>query len=123
MSCKRCPHHVRHGHADKSGNIVFDDICGLKVKALERDELGDKPAPRRGPERKAATAVVRDPKRFTKEQECTEVPFNESFDYMMCPVYIKTFKSGHRKNDVIPTKDFQYSEALSGGSITDMELL
>jgi hypothetical protein len=113
---------VRHGHADKAGNIVFDDICGLKVKALEKDE-GDKLAPKRGPERKAATVIVRDPKRFTKEQECTEVPFSESFDYMACSVYISTFKSGIRKNDVVPTKDFQYSEALSGGSITDMELL
>ncbi|RZA12168.1 MAG: hypothetical protein EOP10_31835 [Proteobacteria bacterium] len=55
--------------------------------------------------------------------ECVNHPFQSVFDYIECSVYQETFKSTSRKNDVIPTKDFQYSDVLSGSSITDMELL
>ena len=68
-------------------------------------------------------------KKITKKDEeepameCVNHPFPSVFDYIDCSVYQETFKSTSRKNDVIPTKDFQYSDVLSGNSITDMELL
>mgnify|MGYP000754820391 CR=1 FL=1 len=37
MSCRRCPHHVRHGFAGDEGEIMFSDFCGLKIKKQERD--------------------------------------------------------------------------------------
>lgn len=59
-----------------------------------------------------------------KQEDCLHYPFGRSFHYMNCSVYQATFKSAGVKNDVVPTKDFQYSEALAGGgSLTDMDLL
>ena len=55
--------------------------------------------------------------------DCIHFPFPQVFDYTGCEVYLATFKSGGLRNDVVPTKDFQYSDVLSGNSITDMELL
>ena len=63
------------------------------------------------------------PKELELEQECLHFPFPKIFDYIECKIYQETFKSSARKNDVIPTKDIQYSDVLSGSSITDMELL
>lgn len=121
MSCKRCPHHVRHGSADSAGRIVFQNLCGLKVKKLEREEL-EKAAAKKGPIEKkpGATRVLR---KYSDEQSCEQYPFDDSFEYMLCSVYYETFKTNQQKNDVIPTKDFQYSEAFNSISITDMELL
>jgi hypothetical protein len=54
---------------------------------------------------------------------CAHYPFPKVFDYMHCEVYMETFKTNGQRNDVVPTKDFQYSDALTSNSITDMELL
>jgi hypothetical protein len=121
MSCKRCPHHVRHGSADAAGRISFQDLCGLKVKKLEREEL-EKVMAKKGPIEKKPGAS-RSPRKYTDLQICEQHPFAASFEYMRCPVYFETFKTNQQKNDVIPTKDFQYSEAFNSVSITDMELL
>ncbi len=98
MQCRRCPHFVRHGKAAADGkSIEFRELCGLKMKT---------PTPN-----------------GREDQNCTKHPFDSHFDYMACDVYISIFKSGVRRNDVLPTQDFQFSEALTGNSITDMELL
>lgn len=76
-----------------------------------------KPAARKGA-KKATKKEEEEP-----NMECICHPFPSVFDYIECGVYQETFKSTSRKNDVIPTKDFQYSDVLSGNSITDMELL
>ena len=57
------------------------------------------------------------------DYSCDHFPFPKVFDYIDCNTYTVTFKGGKSKNDVVPTKDFQYSDALNSGSITDMELL
>ena len=108
MSCRRCPHHVRHGQLGADATVQFKDVCGLIVKQNSRlEEVKGK--------QKALKGI--------KSQECVYYPFSEGFDYLQCEVYQQTFKGSDRKNGVVPTKDIQYSEALSGGSITDMELL
>lgn len=93
MSCKKCPHHVRHGQVVAGQNsIEFKDRCGLKMKVL---------------------APV----------DCAHYPFSKGFDYTVCGIYQEVFKSSGQRNDVVPTSDFQYSEQLAGNSITEMELL
>lgn len=117
MACKRCPHHVRHGQMSADAKTIeFKDICGLKVKAHDREveALREKNPNKELPKPKRCPSV---------DVECINYPFGSSFEFRLCNVYINTFKSSEQKNDVIPTKDFQYSEALSGVSITDMELL
>jgi len=57
------------------------------------------------------------------EEDCQHFPFPDVFDYLECSVYSVTFKSAARKNDVVPTRDIHFSEALSGNSITEMEYL
>ena len=60
---------------------------------------------------------------YTGPMGCESLPFTKGFDYFGCRVYKLTFQSGAQRNDVVPTRDVQYSEMLSGNSITDMELL
>jgi hypothetical protein len=55
--------------------------------------------------------------------DCTKIPFPKGFNYFECDVYLNKFKTPGMRNDVMPTSDFQYSDALSPTSITDMELL
>lgn len=57
------------------------------------------------------------------QQDCVHFPFPSIFDYSTCEVYRSTFKSAGARNDVVPTKDFQYSDTMVASSITDMELL
>lgn len=57
------------------------------------------------------------------QQDCLHFPFPQIFDYTACDVYRSTFKSAGVRNDVVPTKDFQYSDTLVASSITEMELL
>ena len=123
MVCRRCPHHVRHGSvAPDKKNIIFSDICGLKVKSIERaEEAKEKSAglsDKKGVVRPAINAL-----KSGKDTECVEVPFPKDFMYRDCQVYRDIFKTTGTKNDVIPTQDIQYSEALTVGSITDLELL
>jgi hypothetical protein len=93
MSCRKCPHHVRHGHVGADGkSIEFKDRCGLKMKD-------------------------------SKPRDCAHVPFKLGFEYTACEVYLETFKTAGQRNDVVPTSDFQYSDKLQTNSITDMELL
>jgi len=123
MSCKRCPHHVRHGSvaADRK-TIAFSDVCGLKVKSHERAEearqAGESPNKKNGAVKASISAL-----KSGKDMECVHAPFSPVFAYRECQVYLDTFKCAGQKNNVIPTKDFQYSEALNMGSITDLELL
>jgi hypothetical protein len=93
MSCKKCPHHVRHGRVIPNDNkIEFKDRCGLRMKE-------------------------------SKPTDCNHYPFTKGFDYTACAVYQEVFKSSGQRNDVVPTSDFQYSDKLAGSSITEMELL
>lgn len=93
MSCKNCPHHVRHGQAGKDGkSIEFKNRCGLRMKD-------------------------------GKQEDCHHYPFPKAFDYQRCDIYHATFKSAGTRNDVIPRSDFQYSERLKNNSLTEMELL
>ncbi len=121
MLCKRCPHLVRHGKVTLEGNIAFDENCGLKMKAehLEAGAESAKPTGRK-PAKKETTQSSLDP---DADYSCDHFPFPKIFDYIDCNTYTVTFKGGKSKNDVVPTKDFQYSDALNSGSITDMELL
>jgi len=121
MSCRRCPHHVRHGFAEADGNIAFYDLCGLRVKKLENAEA-DKPNPKKIAVDKKALIVPK-PKKYGEEQFCEQIPFASDFEYMQCPAYIETFKTNVHKNNVVPTRDFQYNDTFNGSAITDMELL
>lgn len=122
MLCKRCPHLVRHGKVASDGQIEFHENCGLKMKAdlLEAGFEATKPGARRPAKKADKTPVKLDPK---ADYKCDQHPFPDVFDYLDCGTYRSTFKGGISKNDVIPTKDFQYSDVLNSGSITDMELL
>lgn len=91
--CKRCPHHVKHGQVAADGKTI---------EFLNRCGLMMK---------------------ANKVLDCVHHPFSKYFDYTSCGIYQETFKSSGIKNDVVPTKDFQYSEGFNSGSITDMELL
>lgn len=92
MDCKKCPHHVRHGQ------VAAD---GKSVEFKNRCGLRMK---------------------NNENIECKHYPFPTGFDYHECEVYQETFKSGTRKNDVVPSSDI--TEGLSsGGSLADMELL
>ena len=93
MLCKRCPHLVKHGQVAKDGRTIT-------FKTLCGLKMKQK-----------------------VEEDCAHHPFPDVFDYMECNVYKSTFKSTARKNDVVPTTDIQFSEALAGGSITEMEYL
>ena len=119
MKCKKCPHLVRHGQQACSGDIEFKSMCGLAMKKQVFEVYGDL---NKRPGRKSAkTRLAAVPP--TDKQLCAQAPFPDYFDYFECPTYQGTFKSTSRKNDVVPTKDFQYSDSLSGGSITEMALL
>ena len=125
MSCKRCPHLVRHGQMSESGNIEFLNSCGLLMKA-EILELGADcfKKPGRKPTRKPEKPPNRPPPKVPDEKHtCEKYPFGNDFDYFMCEVYSVTFKGGDRKYGVVPTGDIQYSDAINSNTITDMELL
>jgi hypothetical protein len=112
---------VRHGQMLKDQSIVFRDICGLRHKKNVEPEL-----PLKKTKSRIKTPPVGAPKAALKleiEIPCIHVPFPEHFDYFSCQVYQENFASQGLKNGVLPTKDFQYSEHLSGLSLTDMELL
>jgi hypothetical protein len=120
MACKnRCPHHVRHGHANAQGEVVFEDVCGLRVKMLQKKD--EKPVHGRKPERKAGATIQT--KRFSPKETCDKVPFGPLFEYTSCDVYLDTFKTPGKRNDVMPTRDFNFSDKLVGASITDMDFL
>ena len=93
MSCRKCPHHVRHGQVASDGkSIEFHERCGLRMKN-------------------------------GSQEDCGHFPFVARFDYQSCSTYIHVFKTAGASNDVMPTSDIQYSERLAANSITDMELL
>ena len=119
MKCKKCPHLVKHGQVSDTGDIEFKSMCGLAMKRQVFEVYGD---PNKRPGRKGAKTKLA-PVTPTEKEICIQAPFPEYFDYFECSTYQGTFKSTSRKNDVIPTKDFQYSDSLSGSSITEMELL
>ncbi|MFY7985108.1 MAG: hypothetical protein ACOVO6_01470 [Burkholderiaceae bacterium] len=122
MLCKRCPHLVRHGQFNQeTGEIEFRSLCGLVMKKNMVQEIVPEDLKAKGPKK----GVKKPGKKGEIEpnMDCINHPFPSIFDYIECTVYQDTFKSTTRKNDVIPTKDFQYSDVLSGSSITDMELL
>ncbi|MFW7377566.1 MAG: hypothetical protein ACOH5I_02005 [Oligoflexus sp.] len=123
MHCRRCPHLVRHGQlGEDKQSIEFKNLCGLVIKQQLLKELGPENVTMKKPPRKTTKKPEAEAEELI-QQECKNYPFPKIFDYIECEVYQSTFKSASRKNDVIPTKDFQYSDALSSSSITDMELL
>ena len=95
MGNVRCPHFVRHGRAEGKGE---------DKKIVYYDRCGLK-------------------MRTSEHVSCLHHPFESTFNYMGCEIYHQTFRPSSVKNDVIPTKDFQYSESLSSEPITDMKLL
>ena len=58
-----------------------------------------------------------------KEVMCSHVPFDLRFNYRECDQYMVAFKSSVERNDVVPTKDINYSSRLSKSSFSDMDLL
>ena len=122
MTCRRCPHHVRHGKlVGESQTITFADHCGLLLK--QRQEVDPNARKVRGRGRPATEIVKRKVLPEGASTVCQHFPFIEDFDYFRCGIYQATFDSKGLKNDVVPTKDFQYSEHLAGVAVTDMELL
>lgn len=123
MSCSRCPHHVRHGKFDQEKQtLIFSDLCGLLIKRTQDPEASKNKNRGRGRPASQEGRLPRLPQGTSLA--CCQVPFPEGdFDYFACPTYQETFKSKGIKNNVIPTKDFQYSEKLTSGSITEMDLL
>ena len=95
MNGARCPHFVRHGRAEgKAGNR----------KLVYYDRCGLK-------------------MRANEHFACPHHPFSRTFDHSQCEVYHQVFKPGVARNDVMPTKDFQYSGTLPADSLSDMKLL
>ena len=91
MTCKRCPHLVRHGKlADDQKTIEFKERCGLNRE---------------------------------KEVKCLHHPFPKIFDYLDCENNRATFKSSVQRNDVVPTKDIQYSNKVAASGMSNLELL
>jgi hypothetical protein len=123
MLCKRCPHLVRHGqYVPENAQIEFKSLCGLVMKKhMTPDPVVEDPKAK-GPKKVSVRKILKKGE-LEPNMECVNHPFPNVFDYIECSVYQETFKSTTRKNDVIPTKDFQYSDVMSGNSITDMELL
>ncbi len=54
---------------------------------------------------------------------CSHYPFAKFFDYTNCEVYKNNVKGALDRKDVMPTQDFQFSDAFNSGSLADMELL
>ena len=124
MTCKRCPHHVRHGKVGEDGKTIsFSELCGLKIKQMQ--EQDPPPKKNRGRGRPAAELPVKRKilTQVGEDSNCIHHPFESQFDYFHCCVYVETFETKGMKNGVVPTKDFQYSERLAGVAVTDMELL
>ncbi|MDD9950593.1 MAG: hypothetical protein OXT67_03415 [Zetaproteobacteria bacterium] len=124
MPCNRCPHHVRHGKLaeDKKG-IVFSDHCGLILKQQQPEDQHAKKQRGRGrPMAALPQRRVELPKNI-ESTDCIHFPFDDSFDYFRCEVYLHIFESKGIKNGVLPTKDFHYSDSIASVSVTDMELL
>ncbi len=125
MICKRCPHLVRHGRVGAEGEIVFIHNCGLLMKSEVLEAGGDifKKPGRKPTKVKERPVKKTPPKSAEGDHTCRSMPFPENFEYYDCSVYNETFKGSSRRADVVPTKDFQYLSNISGGSITDLELL
>ncbi len=122
MSCKRCPHHVRHGaFSSNEKTVTFKELCGLKMKR-DNDPDAQRTKPR-GRGRPAAEPVKRVPLGPGETVECINYPFSEDSDFYKCPVYQAHFQSQGMRNGVMPTKDFHFFETLASDSITEMELL
>lgn len=122
MSCRRCPHHVRHGQLGKDqSTFTFREICGLRHKQSVDPECAMKKTRGRG--RVTNSEIKRKPLPLGATIDCSHYPFDESFDYFSCAIYQENFATQGMKNGVLPTKDFQFSEHLTGLAVTDMELL
>ena len=122
MTCKRCPHHVKHGQIASDGkSMVFKDLCGLRLKQTMDPETTAKKTRSRG--RPPAEIVPRKPLPPGQTTDCINFPFDEQFDYFTCTTYQEIFASKGIKNGAVPTRDFQYSEKMTGIPVTDMELL
>lgn len=122
MNCTKCPHHVRHGQLAADGkNLMFQDLCELKIKQNQDEDLNKLKARGRG--RPPMDPVKRIPLAPGETTECRHFPFHRDFNYFKCEAYQHNFRSKGLRNGVVPTKDFNYSASITGGSITDMDLL
>ncbi len=122
MHCNRCPHHVKHGrYCQEKEQIVFKNLCGLKLKNSQEDSSAPKKGRSKGRPPPTET-LLKEPIEWDT-LDCIHIPFQQGFDYIKCEVYQRVFSSSGLRNGVLPTKDFQYSEKLAGTSVTDMEYL
>ena len=122
MKCVNCPHHVKHGQIANDGKtLVFKHMCELKVKQNIDDDTPKLKVRGRG--RPPVDPVKRIPLAPGETTECKHFPFQADFDYIQCEAYQHNFRSKGMRNGVMPTSDFNYSDSLSIGSITDMDLL
>ena len=55
--------------------------------------------------------------------QCENYPFPDNFNQIECKFHQKIFSTKGSKNNVLPTKDFQYLEKMGNFSVTDLELL
>ena len=114
--------HVKHGQIAPDGkSMIFKDLCGLRLKQSVDPEVSAKKNRTRG--RPPADPVPRKPLPPGSTTDCVHYPFHNQFDYFACPIYQEIFASKGLKNVAIPTRDFQYSETMTGVPVTDMELL
>ena len=108
--------------AEDGKNLLFSDLCGLKLKQLNEHELSPKKKGRGrnkvNPDRKIT------PKQIPQNvADCGHTPFPKDFDYFSCDVYQRTFCSKGTKNGVLPTKDIHFSDKISNVSVTDLDYL
>jgi hypothetical protein len=101
--------------------MVFSNLCGLRIKQTIDPEL--QPKKIRGRGRPPVDNVKRKALPEGATTSCAHYPFSSTFDYIACATYQEIFETKGLRNGAVPTKDFQYSESLSGISVTEMELL
>jgi len=122
MTCRKCPHHVRHGQVSADGStITFRNLCGLRHKqAQDGDSLTKKAGRGRG---RPVEVVKRRPMPFGATTECLHYPFPTPFEYVACTIYQENFATIEQRNDVLLSKDLHFTDPLSDFSVTDLELI
>ncbi len=122
MTCRKCPHHVRHGQVASDGSsILFKDLCGLRHKQAQDTEAPLKKGMRgRG---RPVDVVKRKPLPDGATMECLHYPFPDPFEYLSCSIYQENFSATEHRNDVLLSRELHYTEQLSDFAVTDLELL
>lgn len=101
--------------------MLFKELCGLRIKqTIDPEAILKKVRGRGRPPVETVKKKALPPGATT---DCINHPFVHDFDYIACKVYQETFETKGLRNGAVPMNDFQYSESMSGLSVTDMELL